>query len=118
MLGLGAAPAAGAVDTSAQGGGHDAFNFDSGTYRVDLHDYRLAEGTSSDVLFVDRCCHGTGPAAVQVDATLSSGTTTGDFDPFTRTLSFQDPIDTHDVFLNPKQDALVEGLETVDLEAQ
>ena len=116
MLGLGAAPAAGAVDTPAQGGGHDAFNFDSGTYRVDLHDYRLAEGTSSDVLFVDRCCHGTGPAAVQVDATLSSGTTTGDFDPFTRTLSFQDPIDTHDVFLNPKQDALVEGLETVDLE--
>ncbi|MGI8707515.1 MAG: Calx-beta domain-containing protein [Actinomycetota bacterium] len=99
-----------------QGGGHDAFNFDPETYRVDLDAYRLAEGTSPDVLFVDRCCHGTGPAAVQVDATLGSGTTTDDFEPFTRTLTLQDPIDTHDVFLDPKQDSVVEELETVDLE--
>ena len=106
-------PAAGA--TSTRRGGHDAFSFDPGTYRVDPDTYRLAEGTSSDVLFVDRCCHGFGPAAVDVSATLGSATTE-DFEPFTRTLSFPDPIDKHDVFLNPKQDSSVEGLETVDLE--
>jgi hypothetical protein len=51
-----------------------------------------------------------------VDATLGSGTTTEDFEPFTRTLTLPDPVDRHDVFLNPKPDSLVEELETVDLE--
>ena len=115
MLGLGAAPAAGAIDDAGRVGGHDAFNFDPGSYRVDLDAYRITEGTSPDVLYVDRCCHGTGPAAVQVDATLASGTTTEDFEPFTRTLTLQDPVDSYSVFLNPKQNSEEESLETVDL---
>ncbi len=115
LLGAGLTPAAGAVAPAARGGGHDAFSFDPGTPRVDAHAYRQVEGTSPDVLFVDRCCHGTGPAAVDVSATLGSGTTTDDFEPFTRTLTLPDPVGVHDVLLEPKQDSLEEGLETVDL---
>jgi len=110
-VGVGVAPAAGAGAPAAQGGGHDAFNLGSDTYRT-------VEGDlDREAVAVERGQHGVGPASVDLTASLGNGATTEDFDftPFPYRLTFEDPIETQYVDLLTKEDLLSEGLETVNL---
>lgn len=108
-VGVGVAPAAGAGAPAARGGGHDAFNLESDTYR-------MVEGEPAFEVGVERGQHGVGPASVDLTASLGNATIE-DFMPFMRTLSFEDPIETQYVPLLTKQDdpPVPEGLETVNL---
>ncbi len=107
LLGLIAAPTARAGATAAGGGGHDAFNFSAEAYRA-------VEG-ENDAVVVERGQHGTGPATVDLTASLGDETSAADFTPFSRVLSFQDPVESQEVFLQSSEDSDQEGLETVNL---
>lgn len=107
LLGLGLTPAAGA-GAAAGGGGHDAFNFSAETYRT-------VEG-DNDAVVVERGQHGTGPATVDLTASLGTAQA-GDFTPFSRTLEFQEPIESHEAFVqSTDNNSEQEGLETVNLQ--
>jgi len=112
-LSLGMISSGGAGADEAGPESHDAYNFATGNGQPS-GTYRAVEDETASI-YVARGTHGEGKATVDLSASEGTATDPGDFNSYTKTLTFWSPIEVNEQFMPLVDDVHPEALETVNL---